>query len=169
MKGLSAALLAGVVAAAPNGPPSYKPSNPLSSIISSLETLLKGDPAETGPFAPVTSEIIQDYVEPIEVSHAITFVFCNEVLTMFQAQLLRNSYVVREGTELQLGGKHWTSSGGNVYWLGLDENVIPPAGQPFYAPFNASYPTKGRITEVMNTLVTMGVSVAYKIYTLQEV
>lgn len=43
-----------------------------------------------------------------------------------------------------------------MYWLGLDENVIPPAGQPFYAPFNASYPTKGRITEVMNTLVTMG-------------
>jgi len=43
-----------------------------------------------------------------------------------------------------------------VYWLGLDENVIPPAGQPFYAPFNASYPTNGRITEVMNTLVTMG-------------
>ena len=42
------------------------------------------------------------------------------------------------------------------YWLGLDENVIPPAGQPFYAPFNASYPTFGRITEVMNTLQTMG-------------
>jgi mannan endo-1,4-beta-mannosidase len=43
-----------------------------------------------------------------------------------------------------------------VYWLGLDENVIPPAGQPFYAPFNASYPTKGRTTEVMATLATMG-------------
>ena len=43
-----------------------------------------------------------------------------------------------------------------MYWLGLDENVVPPEGQPFYAPFNASYPTKGRITEVMNTLVTMG-------------
>ena len=34
--------------------------------------------------------------------------------------------------------------------------MIPPAGQPFYAPFNASYPTKGRITEVMNVLKTMG-------------
>ena len=64
--------------------------------------------------------------------------------------------MVRKGSELQLGGKRWTASGANVYWLGLDENVIPPPGQPFYAPFNASYPTKGRITEVMNTLVTMG-------------
>lgn len=44
-----------------------------------------------------------------------------------------------------------------MYWLGLDENVIPAAGEPFYEPFNASYPTLGRITEVMNTLVTMGV------------
>lgn len=77
-------------------------------------------------------------------------------LTHNQAQLIRNSYVVRKGTELQLGGKHWTSSGANVYWLGLDQNVIPPAGQPFYAPLNASYPTKGRTTEIMNTLVTMG-------------
>lgn len=55
-----------------------------------------------------------------------------------------------------MGGEHWTASGANVYWLGLDENVVPPAGQPFYAPFNASYPTKGRIVEVMNTLVMMG-------------
>lgn len=37
-----------------------------------------------------------------------------------------------------------------------DENVIAPAGQPFYAPTNASYPTKGRITEVMSVLSTMG-------------
>ena len=42
---------------------------------------------------------------------------------------------------------------------GLDENVIPPPGQPFYAPLNASYPTFGRITEVMNTLNTMGANV----------
>ena len=55
-----------------------------------------------------------------------------------------------------LDGQPWTASGANVYWLGLDENVIPPAGEPFYAPFNASYPTLGRITEVMNTLQTMG-------------
>ena len=68
----------------------------------------------------------------------------------------RHAYVVRKGTELQVNGKLWTASGANVYWLGLDENVIPPKGQPFYAPFNASYPTHGRITEVMNTLDTMG-------------
>jgi mannan endo-1,4-beta-mannosidase len=42
-----------------------------------------------------------------------------------------------------------------VYWLGLDENAIPPAGEPLYAPFNASYPTLGQISEVMNTLVMM--------------
>lgn len=69
---------------------------------------------------------------------------------------LRNTPVTRCGSSLRLANNTWTSSGANVYWLGLDENVIPPAGQPFYAPFNASYPTKGRITEAMNTLVTMG-------------
>jgi len=68
----------------------------------------------------------------------------------------RRSYVSRHGTELRLRGQRWTMSGANVYWLGLDENVIPPKGQPFYAPFNASYPTFGRITEAMNILDTMG-------------
>jgi mannan endo-1,4-beta-mannosidase len=73
-----------------------------------------------------------------------------------EANLARNSYVYRDGTTLRLLGDHWTASGANVYWLGLDENVIPPAGQPFYAPLNASYPTKGRTSEIMETLVTMG-------------
>ncbi|KAK5120482.1 hypothetical protein LTR85_006137 [Meristemomyces frigidus] len=132
------ATLAVAAIASPASPPGGYSNNALSGAVSSLERLLGGDPAETGPFAPVTSQILKDYIEPVK------------------AQLLRNSYVVRSGSELQLGGKHWTASGANVYWLGLDENVIPPAGQPFYAPFNASYPTKGRITEVMNTLVTMG-------------
>ncbi|KAK4543707.1 hypothetical protein LTR36_005352 [Oleoguttula mirabilis] len=134
MKRILLAALATVTAASPASPR----SSALSGVVSSLERLLQSDPAETGPFAPITSQIIKDYVEPLE------------------AQLLRNSYVVRNGAELQLGSKRWTASGANVYWLGLDENVIPPAGQPFYAPFNASYPTKGRIVEVMNTLVTMG-------------
>ncbi|KAI9880662.1 MAG: hypothetical protein M1830_001666 [Pleopsidium flavum] len=67
-----------------------------------------------------------------------------------------NSYINRQGAELKLDGKPWTASGANVYWLGLEENVQPPAGAPFYAPLNASYPTFGRITEVMDTLRTMG-------------
>ncbi|KAG9239475.1 glycoside hydrolase [Amylocarpus encephaloides] len=70
--------------------------------------------------------------------------------------LRRNSYVYREGTTLKLQGQPWTASGANVYWLGLDENVVPPAGSPYYAPLQASYPTHGRITEAMATLVTMG-------------
>jgi hypothetical protein len=69
---------------------------------------------------------------------------------------LRDINIVRSGSDLQLAGRRWTVGGGNIYWLGLDENVIPPPGQPFYAPTNASYPTKGRTTEIMNTLNTMG-------------
>jgi mannan endo-1,4-beta-mannosidase len=87
---------------------------------------------------PLTSQILQTFLEPFEIN------------------LARNSYVYRDGSSLKLNGEIWTSSGANVYWLGLDENVIPPAGSPFYAPFNASYPTHGRITEIMNTLMTMG-------------
>ena len=34
--------------------------------------------------------------------------------------------------------------------------MIPPKGKPFYPPYNASYPTKGRVVEIMNTLNTMG-------------
>ncbi|MCJ1311097.1 hypothetical protein MMC25_004767 [Agyrium rufum] len=87
---------------------------------------------------PATTQIIESLALPVQV------------------QIERNSYVYRSGAQLMLDGKQWTASGANVYWLGLDENVIPPAGQPFYAKFNASYPTHGRITEVMNTLQTMG-------------
>ena len=98
--------------------------------------------AQLGPvthkLGAITPELIQTLVEPVTV------------------QIERNSYVYRDGARLRLNGKPWTASGANVYWLGLDENVIPPAGQHFYEPFNASYPTKGRITEIMNTLQTMG-------------
>jgi len=87
---------------------------------------------------PLTSQIMQTFLEPFEIN------------------LARNSYVYRDRSSLKLNGVIWTASGANVYWLGLDENVIPPAGSPFYAPFNASYPTHGRITEIMNTLMTMG-------------
>ena len=70
----------------------------------------------------------------------------------------RDLHVYRDGAMLKLkpNDKPWTAAGANVYWLGLDENVIPPPGEPFYAPFNASYPTKGRVVEVMNVLKTLG-------------
>nr|OQO27610.1 hypothetical protein B0A51_03599 [Rachicladosporium sp. CCFEE 5018] len=130
---LLAVLLTGVAAS-----PSGYGGDAFSSVVTALRKLLPNRFGSSNNYGPITKQILQSYVEPI-----------NE-------QVLRNSYVVRKGSELQLGGKRWTSSGANVYWLGLDENVIPPAGQPFYAPTNASYPTHGRITEIMNTLVTMG-------------
>lgn len=78
------------------------------------------------------------------------------IIKPVQVALERNTHVTREGTQLKLNGATWTASGANVYWLGLDENVIPPPGEPFYPKFNASYPSKGRVVEVMNTLQVMG-------------
>jgi mannan endo-1,4-beta-mannosidase len=78
------------------------------------------------------------------------------ILKPVQVALERNAHVYRDGAQLKLNGAPWTASGANVYWLGLDENVIPPAGEPFYPKFNASYPSKGRVVEVMNTLQVMG-------------
>lgn len=66
------------------------------------------------------------------------------------------SPVTRNGTTLLVDGKVWKAVGPNVYWLGLDENVTPPAGEPYYAPTKASYPTKERITEVMATVQALG-------------
>ena len=90
---------------------------------------------------PLTPQILESFVATLTV------------------QLERNSYVYRQGAELRLNGKPFTAIGANVYWLGLDENVKPPRRAPFCAPFNASYPTFGTITEVLNTLQTMGAHV----------
>ncbi|OIW35427.1 glycoside hydrolase, partial [Coniochaeta ligniaria NRRL 30616] len=68
----------------------------------------------------------------------------------------RDKPVTRDGSTLLLDGKPWKAVGANVYWLGLDENVTPPKGEPYYAPLKASYPTKGRITEVMAVIQAMG-------------
>ena len=114
---------------------------PVSSLLDSMIVQisdLSGPGYQLNPFTP---QILETFIVPLT------------------AQLERNSYVYRHGAELRLDGQRWTASGANVYWLGLDENVRPLPGAPFYAPFNASYPTFGRITEVMNTLQTMGAHV----------
>ena len=123
---LVALIFASIAAAAPTWGPSE-----IQSLTPALKSIFPAG-------APLTSQILSTFLQPNE------------------ANVARNSYVYRDGTTLRLLGDHWTASGANVYWLGLDENVIPPAGEPFYAPFNASYPTKGRTTEIMATLVTMG-------------
>ena len=132
--------------------------SPASSLIQTLINEFNLTEPSAYRLNPVTPQLLETFIEPITV------------------QIQRNSYIYRQDSELRLDGKQLTASGANVYiyskliliyetklmplifsyWLGLDENVIPPAGQPFYAPFNASYPTFGRITEVMNTLQTMG-------------
>ena len=69
---------------------------------------------------------------------------------------VRDKPITREGSSLLLDGKPWNAVGANVYWLGLDENVTPAQGEPYYAPLKASYPTKGRITEAMAVVKAMG-------------
>ncbi|KAI0009761.1 glycoside hydrolase family 5 protein [Xylariaceae sp. FL0662B] len=66
------------------------------------------------------------------------------------------SPVTREGTSLMVDGKKWKAVGPNIYWLGLDENVVPPAGDPYYPPTKASYPTKERITEAIAMVKALG-------------
>ena len=116
--------------------------------VSILASLVVGAGASQSPdisplknalgFLHLTPQIVQTFLQPLEVL------------------IERNSHVYRDEAQLKLNGKPWTAAGANVYWLGLDENVIPPPGKPFYAPFNASYPTKGRVVEIMNTLETLG-------------
>lgn len=66
------------------------------------------------------------------------------------------SNVVRDGSQLLVDGKAWKAVGPNVYWLGLDENVTPPDGQPYDPATKSSYPTKERITEVMAVVNALG-------------
>ncbi|KAI1260999.1 glycoside hydrolase superfamily [Xylariaceae sp. FL1019] len=73
-----------------------------------------------------------------------------------QAPHSQLSPVTRVGSILLVDGQEWKAVGPNIYWLGLDENVIPPAGQPFYAPTDASYPTIDRITEEMAVVKALG-------------
>ncbi|KLO17386.1 glycoside hydrolase [Schizopora paradoxa] len=59
--------------------------------------------------------------------------------------LKRNSFVTREGTSLQLLGEPFRMVGANIYWLGLDENVIP----------DPSYPSKQRVLEAFADVSVM--------------
>ncbi|GAB1310044.1 mannan endo-1,4-beta-mannosidase [Madurella fahalii] len=69
---------------------------------------------------------------------------------------VRDLPVTRKGPTLLLDDKPWKAVGPNVYWLGLDENVTPPEGEPFYEPLRASYPAKGRVSEIMAVVRAMG-------------
>ncbi|KAI1859760.1 hypothetical protein JX265_010209 [Neoarthrinium moseri] len=66
------------------------------------------------------------------------------------------SPVTREGSTLLVDGKPWKAVGPNIYWLGLDENVVPPDGEPYDAATKSSYPTKGRITDALATVQALG-------------
>ncbi|KAG8734814.1 hypothetical protein FRC10_011398 [Ceratobasidium sp. 414] len=59
--------------------------------------------------------------------------------------LKRNSFVTRKGSSLYLLGKEFRMVGPNIYWLGLDENVVP----------NPSYPSRTRVLEVMADVSAM--------------
>ena len=66
------------------------------------------------------------------------------------------SPVTRTGSTLLVDGKPWKAVGPNVYWLGLDENVVPPEGEPYDPVTKSSYPAKGRITDVLATVRALG-------------
>jgi mannan endo-1,4-beta-mannosidase len=134
-------------------------SNPLFLLLSTLSSLtqFRSFAAEVaGTPLGATEASLNASIQSLLGSTSLTSKILQNFLAPLAVEVARNSNVVRDGAVLKLNGVHWTASGANVYWLGLDENVIPPIGQPFYAKFNASYPTHGRITEVMNTLATMG-------------
>ncbi|KZO90583.1 glycoside hydrolase family 5 protein [Calocera viscosa TUFC12733] len=61
--------------------------------------------------------------------------------------LKRNEFVTRQGTQLELLGEPFRMVGPCVYWMGLDENVIP----------DPSYPskTRARVLEIMGIVSAM--------------
>ncbi|GAA5893365.1 uncharacterized protein JCM6883_007643 [Sporobolomyces salmoneus] len=56
------------------------------------------------------------------------------------------SFVKVSGSKLQLDSEEFRIQGPNIYWLGLDENVVP----------NPSYPSKERVLEIMAVAKVMG-------------
>lgn len=59
--------------------------------------------------------------------------------------LKRNAFVTRQGSQLFLLDEPFRMVGTNIYWLGVDENVIP----------NPAYPSKTRVLEAMGTVSAM--------------
>ncbi|KAK0747778.1 glycoside hydrolase superfamily [Apiosordaria backusii] len=89
-------------------------------------------------------------------SLALASLFGSHAIAQSQLTDIRDLRVVRNGSVLMLDNKPWKAVGANVYWLGLDENVTPPPGSPYYAPLHASYPSPGRITQIMSIINAMG-------------
>ena len=54
--------------------------------------------------------------------------------------------VTRQGSQLMLDGQPWRASGGNIYWLGLDEN----------GRTGLNYPTHFRVRDALATVSLMG-------------
>ncbi|KAI1118892.1 glycoside hydrolase superfamily [Nemania sp. NC0429] len=66
------------------------------------------------------------------------------------------SPVIRRGSKFLVDGKPWKAVGPNIYWLGLDENVTPPAGAPYDPKTKASYPTKERVNDALAVVNALG-------------
>lgn len=58
------------------------------------------------------------------------------------------AFVARNATRLTLDGGDFRAVGADVYWLALDENVVP----------SPSYPSKSRVLEAMAVAAAMGAS-----------
>lgn len=53
-----------------------------------------------------------------------TGVFSGPDKPSFEDIIRRNSFVTRKGAKLELAGEHFKPVGANIYWIGLDENVM---------------------------------------------
>ena len=69
---------------------------PALSLIQTLITEFNASEPAVYKLSPITPQLLETLIEPIT------------------AQIARNSYVYRQGSELRLDGKQWTASGANV-------------------------------------------------------
>ena len=73
---------------------------------------------------------------------------------MFAASSGMTSFVTRNGARLMLDGEVFRFAGANLYWLGLDENVVNET-----TGSNVAYPTDFRIDDGLATAAEMGANV----------